>query len=116
MKPTNEDIIDVLKRYDEYIYAQYNSDCNTSEYKITQREDVSADDCELVHVECTTNEDGELITSETSVLVYEDGTVFVTVDWDSYPEDEESICDFDWICANNAQMAILLDGLPRIFM
>lgn len=115
MKPTNEEIIKVLKGYDAYICAMYNSDSDTSEYKITQRTDVSADYCELVHVEYTTNEDGELCSSETTVLVYEDGTVFVTVDWSSYPVYEEQICDFDWICANNMREGILFNGLPRLF-
>lgn len=116
MKPTNEDIIDVLKSYDEYVCAQADYECTSGDFQVTQRVDLPSQSCELVHVKYKEEEISECHPSETSVLVYNDGTIFVTFDWDFYPEDINSIGDYEWICANTAQTAILLDGLPRVFM
>lgn len=116
MKPTNEEIIGILKNYDEFICAQNDTECTTSDFAVIHREDISNEECEFVCVEYKFKEGNKTHRSETSVLVYNDSTVFVTEDWNIYPTDIYSIDIYRWICANNGMSAILLNGLPRLLM
>lgn len=116
MKPTNEEIIGILKDYDEFICAQNGTNDIASDYVVTHREDIPGEDCEFVQVRYTSKEKSEFHPSETSVLVYGDCTIFVTEDWDFSPMDIYSIDEYNWICANNAFSGILLNGLPRLLM
>lgn len=55
-------------------------------------------------------------TSGTSAfIVYEDGTLFHQDDWQGgHPETAEEITDFEWL-TEDSKLAVMSDGLPRIF-
>lgn len=52
--------------------------------------------------------------AKSTAVVYDDGTVFVTDDWQGYyAESLDEIEDYDWHTLNG-QRAVIVDGLPRV--
>lgn len=82
---------------------------NGTEYSIVKSIDLT-NDAKLVSF---VSEDGM---AESSAVVYNDGTVFVTDDWQGgYAESFEEIEDFEWYTLGG-QRAIIMDGLPKILL
>lgn len=49
-------------------------------------------------------------------IVYEDGGVFMPRDWQGWmPEIPEEIEEIEWVSCPDKELAILFNGLPRIF-
>lgn len=53
---------------------------------------------------------------QSCAVVHADGTIFVLDDWQSndYPEDFEWIEDYEWYTLDG-RMAVVMNGLPRVF-
>ena len=52
--------------------------------------------------------------AESSAVVYPDGTIFVTDDWQTYyAENAEQIDGYDWHTLDGRK-AVIMDGLPRV--
>lgn len=115
MNPTNEQIIEVLQAYDKFICEQNGTECTSRGFAVTHRESIPNEGCELIHVSYKSDEESEYHPATTSVVAYEDGTIFCTEDWDFYPSVVDSISNYNWICANNAQRGVLFLGFPKLF-
>lgn len=94
--PGEKQVEDAISKFD-----------NSMGYTIVQSIDVAKD----VKLMTFISDNG---TAKSSTVVYDDGTIFVTDDWQGcYAECFEDIEDYDWHLLNNLRVAIV-DGLPRL--
>lgn len=71
---------------------------------------IELQDATMYLVECT----DDYGTLDTSVIIYNDGTLFHLRDWQSgNPTTPEEIEDYDWVTEGGSN-AIIFDGMPRI--
>lgn len=108
---TNKQIETIVAQYDKMKAGHYASTLHL----VTKRTDIG-NGAELVKIATYINNPHVQKLITTTMIVYYTGDVFCTTDWEHSPQDYENIEDYDWVHANTGRPAIVLNGLPRLFI
>lgn len=105
----------VINAYDTMI-CEADTSCKT-DHEIVSNEIINAEEIESGYFMTFKNTYSDQMQITTVAIVAFDGLVFVLSDWQGgYPESIDEIGDYDWICANTMQRAIMLNGMPSVLM
>lgn len=106
---------EIINAYDTAI-CEDDTSCKT-DHEIVSSEIINAEEIESGYFMTFKNTYSDSMQITTVAIVAFDGLVFVLDDWQSgYPESVSDVCDYDWICANTMQRAIMLNGMPSVLM
>lgn len=105
----------VINAYDTMICEADTS--YKTDHEIVSNEIINAEEIESGYFMTFKNTYSDSTQITTVAIVDINGLVFVLDDWQSgYPESTSEIGDYDWICANTMQRAIMLNGMPSVLM
>lgn len=105
----------VINAYDTVIYEADTS--VKTDHEIVSNEIINAEEIESGYFMTFRNTYSDSRQITTVAIVDINGLVFVLDDWQSgYPEYVSDVGDYDWICANTMQRAIMLNGMPSVLM
>ena len=105
----------VINAYDTVI-CEADTSCKT-DHDIISNEIINSEEIESGYFMTFKNTYSDSMQITTVAIVDINGLVFVLDDWQSgYPESAIDIVDYDWICANTMQRAIVLNGIPSVLM
>lgn len=106
---------EVINAYDTMICEADTS--YKTDHEIVSNEIINAEEIESGYFMTFKNTYSDSMQITTVAIVAFDGLVFVLSDWQGgYPESIDEIGDYDWICANTMQRAIMLNGMPSVLM